>query len=1664
MPDIIITPSIGKLEFIDNSAQVTRRHSFTLDHSDGLVLDAPLSAAAISAPLNVINVTVNNSNANYPFVLAQSGETGAKNLLMDGTGGTYNPFTNTATIDISGNSATTTLASDSTNLGGVVAASYVTLTGTQTLTNKTITGTFTGNLTGTGSWATNAVSAVSATTATNSTQLNGQAASYYTNIPARLGYTPVNQAGDTIAGNLTVNGNFTVNGSVTAFSASNIYLSSSVITVEDNILTLNAFSPYLRYAGIEMYDSGSGTLSQLLWDGDGDYFFLTGSSVNGKIITGPDGQTNLTSGYIPKATAGYKLGNSLIYDNGTGIGMGTTTPVGRLEVNGGSLATTSGSSIIVGSFSSGVSNSSYLNIIETRFATGSDWQTARTRIQKTIDVTNQAYIDFNPSGSLYGLALGTGAGGIERVRIDSTGNVGIGITNPGYKLDVGVAGSDVISVRLTPGYERVRFNTFDLLGYNDGNLWMIGNNPTNTLVLGKTWDWDNQIGIAYTPGTVGNSGGILQIGQISKNNANYTHGITRLYTNGLERITIIANGNVGIGVTNPAYKLDVNGDTRLLAGGSLRLITSAGLERGTFQATDTTGGGGAGLIIQTSGGEEIVFKDSADVNMVIKGNGNVGIGTTIPTTPLHVVGVISGSSVNATTFNATSFVDSGLQSYGLREYVINFSAQSTASFYPVAINNPPGTDSTWHNQFSVDMTSQGGGEAYNMHSMYGEVRGQGWSDQNRFYRVFHNFYESAERSILGIWRGTQDFYGVIVYLRGGKNYYVRTTSRSVVGYNAVQTLGNAVFAIKNAAGADVSGTSANIAEMLNLINNPSGFYHNDNAYIGTNQVVHLGTTSAPNLNIGGTAANATLLQTPRNIGGVSFNGSADINLPGVNTAGNQNTSGNAATATTASYANSINPANSYSAAIITTTGKLEAGGNVIAGGQFSGAGTGLTGTAASLTVGTATSASYALVAATANNVNNATLTVAAGTGISLSATPTFTSNASADKTITVTNSGVTSAVAGTGVGVSAATGAVTFSIGQAVGPANTPSFAGIISSAVTNYAFLQTTDTNNFWITPGNNNWGLYFETSAGGLLGGTGDSNRLGFVGAGTARFYVDLNNGNGWFGGALTAAGNISAANLSGTNTGDQTVGNGTITIAAGTGVGVGSSNTFTTNQSGNSTVTITNTGVTSVAGTSNQVSVSAGTGTVTFSLPQNIHTAATPTFASVTTSADGANITMAGTTNAEGIRMTPASSTTYPVFLRSVNPGVGEASPWIYKEQATDWGIWHNNPVNSIDFTKQGSGGIASNVGGSSSNTVTVRVEMATGYVQTIAGYRNSAGTTILDNTGNITGNAATATTATTANALNTGNSYTVNALTATSEIGTRGTNVGVNLERGDSIISTLRFDSDNFRLYAGGTGGIGETVRFTETGNVGIGTTVVNARVESYFSSNAITFNYLATNLNNNSPIPVYGFDVTNGAGENRSIKAGIGYERHEPNGRGTMHFYNDSTNDTQSLSGNRGLAGDIKMSIDNSGNVGIGSVTPSYKLHVMGNGYFSSTLQVNSNITLSGGGDVIINDSDGTGAFNSFMDSGIGYIRIDDGGSANGKLNINSGLVYIQGAGNNVGIGTTVPGQKLDVEGRIRTRGATGTGGFEIGAATTGVAKWRIEWDSASDSLDFNWVG
>tara|TARA_R110002051_G_C8726377_1_gene497371 strand:+ start:191 stop:1861 length:1671 start_codon:yes stop_codon:yes gene_type:complete len=71
------------------------------------------------------------------------------------------------------------------------------------------------------------------------------------------------------------------------------------------------------------------------------------------------------------------------------------------------------------------------------------------------------------------------------------------------------------------------------------------------------------------------------------------------------------------------------------------------------------------------------------------------------------------------------------------------------------------------------------------------------------------------------------------------------------------------------------------------------------SFDGTANINLAGVNTAGNQATSGNAATATALQSARNIGGVSFDGTGNINLPGVNTAGNQDTSGTATTATTA---------------------------------------------------------------------------------------------------------------------------------------------------------------------------------------------------------------------------------------------------------------------------------------------------------------------------------------------------------------------------------------------------------------------------------------------------------------------------------------------------------------------------------------------------------------------------------------------------------------------------------------------------------------------------------------------------------------------------------------------------------------------------------------------
>ena len=133
-----------------------------------------------------------------------------------------------------------------------------------------------------------------------------------------------------IGKNLYVSGSTTIAGNLTVLgSATQVILSASTVEIDDNILRLNAYSPYQRYAGIEVMDSGSSNVSaSLLWDSTSDYWLFTSASgQTGKAITttfGTQGsEVSLTINTVPKATGLNAIGNSLITDNGTSFAYNT---------------------------------------------------------------------------------------------------------------------------------------------------------------------------------------------------------------------------------------------------------------------------------------------------------------------------------------------------------------------------------------------------------------------------------------------------------------------------------------------------------------------------------------------------------------------------------------------------------------------------------------------------------------------------------------------------------------------------------------------------------------------------------------------------------------------------------------------------------------------------------------------------------------------------------------------------------------------------------------------------------------------------------------------------------------------------------------------------------------------------------------------------------------------------------------------------------------------------------------------------------------------------------------------------------------------------------------------------------------------------------------------
>jgi hypothetical protein len=127
-----------------------------------------------------------------------------------------------------------------------------------------------------------------------------------------------------IGKNLYVSGSTTIAGNLTVLgSAQQVIISSSTLEIDDNIIRLNAYAPYQRYAGIELMDSGSTNVSaSLLWDSTNDYFLVVSASGDsGKVISTTystqGSEISLTPNTLPKSTGPSAIGDSYLVDSGT---------------------------------------------------------------------------------------------------------------------------------------------------------------------------------------------------------------------------------------------------------------------------------------------------------------------------------------------------------------------------------------------------------------------------------------------------------------------------------------------------------------------------------------------------------------------------------------------------------------------------------------------------------------------------------------------------------------------------------------------------------------------------------------------------------------------------------------------------------------------------------------------------------------------------------------------------------------------------------------------------------------------------------------------------------------------------------------------------------------------------------------------------------------------------------------------------------------------------------------------------------------------------------------------------------------------------------------------------------------------------------------------------
>jgi hypothetical protein len=289
------------------------------------------------------------------------------------------------------------------------------------------------------------------------------------------------------------------------------------------------------------------------------------------------------------------------------IGIGTTTPLTKLHVNEGTIRVDRGSQII------GINPN--FGLLNTHATIGTASNTP-LRLQVNSD---------------------------DKISILNNGNVGIGITNPTADLHVfSTSDTKIRSEGVNPRFDLFganhwhmqsvdangRYRIFDETNgaerfsiLANGNIGIGTTTPISKLHIDNSDNataWSTQI-------TTGNNSGLLVDGL----NILATNRVFQASNGAGTEMVVLGNGNVGIGTTNPSYNLEVSGNNNQFA-----LIKNTATGDGLFIKA---GSGTAEL--QTAGGSEtLAIRTNGIERMRITNNGNIGIGTATPQATMHING------------------------------------------------------------------------------------------------------------------------------------------------------------------------------------------------------------------------------------------------------------------------------------------------------------------------------------------------------------------------------------------------------------------------------------------------------------------------------------------------------------------------------------------------------------------------------------------------------------------------------------------------------------------------------------------------------------------------------------------------------------------------------------------------------------------------------------------------------------------------------------------------------------------------------------------------------------------------------------------------------------------------------------------------------------------